>query len=375
MEAQTQSRSLLSDRQKRSWLRLLRTDNVGPASFRSLINRYGSADAALEALPELAARGGGDKVQLAPWNEIDAELEVAERMRARFIAIGEADYPPLLARIDNSPPLIAIRGRAELLQTPACAIVGARNASITGVKFAQKMARELSGAGLLIVSGLARGIDTAAHRGSLVNGTVAVLAGGLDQPYPPENHSLYEEIADRGVVLTEMPFGWVPRAIDFPRRNRIVAGICYGLLVVEAAERSGSLISARLANEMGRLVFAVPGFPLDPRAGGTNRLLKEGATLVTKAEDIVEAISPLLGRTISVSSVEEPADLASAPLPDDTERSLVIDALGSTPVLIDDIIRHTGLQASQVALVLLELDLAGRIERHSGGFVSLLLDV
>jgi DNA processing protein len=375
MEANKQTRSLLSDLQKRSWLRLLRTDNVGPSSFRSLINRYGSADAALEALPELAAHGGREKVQLPSWNEIDAELEVAERIRARFVAIGEPDYPPLLARIDNPPPLIAIKGRSELLQTPACAIVGARNASITGVKFAQKLARELAGAGMLIVSGLARGIDTAAHRGSLDIGTVAVLAGGLDQPYPPENRPLYEEIAEKGVVLSEMPLGWSPRALDFPRRNRIVAGICYGLTVVEAAERSGSLISARLANEMGRLVFAVPGFPLDPRAGGTNRLIKEGATLVTKAEDIIEAISPLIGRVVEIPAAEEPDDLSSVPPPDDNERTLVVDALGITPVLIDDLIRHTGLQPSQVALVLLELDLAGRIERHSGGFVSLLPEV
>lgn len=295
-------------------------------------------------------------------------------MGARFVAIGEAEYPPLLTRIEHPPPLIAAAGRTELLQAPACAIVVARNASITGMRFTQKIAHDLGLAGLLIVSGLARGIDTAAHRGSIETGTVAVIAGGLDQPYPPENERLYAELLDRGVVLTEMPFGWVPRAQDFPRRNRIIAGICYGLLVVEAAERSGSLISARLANEMGRLVFAVPGFPLDPRAGGTNKLLKEGATLVTKAEDVIEALRPVISRPMPVTSAEEPPDLAAVPPPAESERTLVINALGRTPVLIDDIIRHTGLEAAQVALVLLELDLAGRLERHPGGYVSLLLD-
>lgn len=366
--------SLLSDRQKRSWLRLIRTENVGPASFRSLINRFGTAEDALDALPELAERGGRQRIALPSWCEIDAEMEAAEQMRARFVAIGEDDYPPLLARTDNPPPLIAIKGCSSLLRTPACAIVGARNASITGTKFAQKLAYQLGNAGLLIVSGLARGIDAAAHRGSLETGTVAVIAGGLDKPYPPENISLYHEIADRGVVLSEMPFGWVPRAQDFPRRNRLVAGMSYGLLVVEAAERSGSLISARLANEIGRLVFAVPGFPLDPRSGGTNRLLKEGATLVTRAEDIIEAMMPLIGRVMTVPACEEPPDLASVPMPDDTERNLIIEALGPAPVSIDELIRHTGLQPSQISLILLELDLAGRIERHSGGFISLLME-
>jgi len=374
-EAKSKPTSLLSNRQKRSWLRLIRTENVGPASFRALINRFGSADAALNALPELAARGGRHRTVLPSWHEIDAEMEVAERMGARFVAIGEEDYPPLLARADHPPPLVAIKGRSGLLQAPACAIVGARNASVIGAKFAQKLAHQLGNAGFLIVSGLARGIDTAAHRGSLETGTVAVVAGGLDQPYPPENISLYEEIADRGVVLSEMPFGWVPRAQDFPRRNRLVAGMSYGLLVVEAAERSGSLISARLANEMGRLVFAVPGSPLDPRAAGTNRLLKEGALLVTRAEDIIEAMAPLIGRPMTIPAFEEPPDLTSIPPPDDMERSLVVDALGPAPVSIDELIRHTGLHPSQVSLILLELDLAGRIERHSGGFVSLLMDV
>jgi DNA processing protein len=366
--------SLLSDRQRRIWLRLIRSENVGPATFRALINRFGSAEEALEALPELAERGGRQRIAIPSWGEVDAEMEAAERMGARFVAIGEEDYPPLLSRADNPPPLIAIKGRAGLLSAPAFAVVGARNASVSGAKLGQKLANQLGSAGFLIVSGLARGIDTAAHRGSLESGTVAVIAGGLDQPYPPENIALYEEIAERGVVLSEMPFGWVPRAQDFPRRNRIVAGMSYGLLVVEAAERSGSLISARLANEMGRLVFAVPGSPLDPRSGGANRLLKDGAILVTRVEDITEAMIPLLGSPMTIPVFEEPPDLSSIPPPDDDDRSRVVEALGPTPASIDELIRHTGLEAPQIALVLLELDLAGRIERHSGGFVSLLLD-
>ncbi|MFC6488651.1 DNA-processing protein DprA, partial [Nitratireductor sp. GCM10026969] len=252
--------------------------------------------------------------------------------------------------------------------------VGARNASLAGVKLAQRMAMELGREGYVVVSGLARGIDAAAHQGSLETGTVAALAGGLDRPYPPENEALFSQIAERGVVLSEMPFGWTPRAKDFPRRNRLVAGMSYGLLVVEAANRSGSLISARLANEMGRLVFAIPGSPLDPRAAGTNKLLKQGAILVTGTGDIIEAVAPLIGRLPTGRELDEPADFSSAPPPDDDARALVLTALGPTPVGVDEIIRHTGLHPAQVALVLLELDIAGRLERHSGGTVSLLID-
>lgn len=373
-EVLSKTQSLLSDRQRRIWLRLIRTENVGPATFRTLINRFGSAEEALNALPELARSGGREKLSIPSWDEIDGEFEIAERMGARFVAIGEATYPPLLSRSPNPPPLLAVKGQPTLLQAPPFAIVGARNASLSGTKLAYKLAEQLAAAGYLIVSGLARGIDTAAHRGSLGLGTVAVVAGGLDQPYPPENISLYEEITDRGLVLSEMPFGWVPRAQDFPRRNRLVAGMSYGLLVVEAAERSGSLISARLANEMGRLVFAIPGSPLDPRSGGTNRLLKDGAILVTKVEDILEAMSPLVGQPMSAPVFDEPTDLSSIDPPDENERSRLLEALGPTPAPIDDLIHHTRLRPAQVSLILLELELAGRLERHSGGSVSLLIE-
>ena len=366
----------LSDRQRLNWLRLIRTPNVGPATFRDLINRFGSAEAALEILPELVISGGaGRTVRIPSAVEAEAEFEAAARAGARFVGIGEADYPPLLKRMDNPPPLLAIKGTAAIFSLPPVAIVGARNASLAGIKMARMLAASLGREGYAVVSGLARGIDTAAHEGSLATGTVAVLAGGLDRPYPPENAGLVDEIAVRGgAVVSEMPFGWEPRAQDFPRRNRIVAGLALGLVVVEAAKRSGSLISARLAGELGRLVFAVPGSPLDPRAAGTNGLLKEGAILVTEANDIIQAIAPLSGTPIALpDTFEEPPDFSSSPPAGDSDRERIVEALGPTPVTIDELIRHTGLHPAQVFMILLELDLAGRLERHSGGAVSLVL--
>ncbi|ESZ41153.1 MULTISPECIES: DNA-processing protein DprA [unclassified Mesorhizobium] len=364
----------LSDRQRLSWLRLIRTQNVGPASFRELINRFGSAEAALEMLPELMISGGAKRIMRIPSvEEAEAELDAASENGARFVGIGEADYPPMLKNMDNPPPLIAVKGEAAVFRLPAVAIVGARNASLAGIKMARMLAADLGRDGYVIVSGLARGIDTAAHQGSLSTGTVGVLAGGLDVPYPPENIGLCDDIAERGgAVISEMPFGWQPRAQDFPRRNRLVAGAALGLVVIEAAQRSGSLISARLAGEMGRLVFAVPGSPLDPRCAGSNGLLKDGATLVTEAADVSGAIAPLAGtRTRSIAPPEKAPDFSATPPPGEDERSGVIEVLGPTPVGVDEIIRHTGLNAAQVSMVLLELDLAGRIERHAGGNVSL----
>lgn len=365
----------LSDRQRLSWLRLIRTPNVGPASFRDLVNRFGSAEAALEMLPELTLAGGaGRAVRIPSVAEAEAELEAAARNGAHFVGIGEPDYPPLLKRMDHPPPLLAVKGTPAVFSLPPIALVGARNASLAGVKMARSLAAELGRDGYGVVSGLARGIDTAAHEGSLATGTVAVLAGGLDQPYPPENVGLLGEIAaGSGAAVSEMPFGWEPRPQDFPRRNRIIAGMSFGLVVIEAAKRSGSLISARLAGEMGRLVFAVPGSPLDPRAAGANGLLKEGAILVTEAADVIDAIAPLTGAAIQLPpKLDEPPDFSATPPPLDTDRNRVIEALGPTPVGIDELIRHTGLHPAQVFMILLELDLAGRLERHSGGSVSLL---
>jgi DNA processing protein len=363
----------LSDRQRLSWLRLIRTQNVGPASFRDLINRFGSAEAALEILPELMISGGANRIARIPSvAEAEAELEAARRAGARFVGIGEPDYPPLLKNMDHPPPLLAVKGEGTVFRMPAIAIVGARNASLAGIKMARTLATDLGRHGYSIVSGLARGIDTAAHQGSISTGTIGVLAGGLDMPYPPENVGLCDEIAERGgAIVSEMPFGWQPRAQDFPRRNRLVAGIALGLVVVEAAQRSGSLISARLATEMGRLVFAVPGSPLDPRAAGTNGLLKDGATLVTEAADVSGAIAPLTGlHAPKATPLEDPLDFSVAP-PRENDRASVVEALGPTPVSVDEIIRHTGLHPAQAFMVLLELDLAGRLERHPGGNVSL----
>lgn len=367
--------SRLSDQQRLNWLRLIRTSNVGPVSFRDLINRFGSAETALAALPELTLAGGALRPARIP-SEADAEreIETARRFGARFIALGEPDYPAMLRRMDAPPPLLAVKGNTDLFHPPAVAIVGSRNASAAGARMARMLAAGLGRKGYAIVSGLARGIDAAAHEASLATGTVAVMAGGLDRLYPPENAALADQIAEHGLLMTEMPFGWEPRARDFPRRNRLVAGLGYGLAVVEAAQRSGSLISARLAGEMGRLVFAVPGSPLDPRAAGTNGLIKDGAILVTEADDIADALSPLHGGPpiIAPLLLEEPADYSGVPPLLEDERSLVISALGPVPTAVDDLLHHCGLHPAQLAMVLLELDLAGRLERHAGGAVSLL---
>ncbi len=365
----------LNDTQRLAWLRLIRTPNVGPASFRDLINRFGSAQAALDMLPELMQSAGSRRIVRIPdESEILREMDHAARFGARFVCIGDADYPPLLKRADHPPPILAVTGNGEVLDRPAISVVGARNASVAGTRLAAALSAKIGQAGYAIVSGLARGIDTAAHQGSIDTGTIGVLAGGLDMPYPPENAGLCREIVERGgAIVSEMPFGWQPRAQDFPRRNRIVAGMGMGLLVVEAAKRSGSLITARLAGEMGRLVFAVPGSPLDPRAGGTNGLLKDGAILTTGPDDVLEAVAPLYGTPkITQLPLEEASDLSDAALPQEDERRLVIDALGPAPVEVDDVIRHTSLKPAQVQMVLLELDLIGRIERHAGGRVSLI---
>lgn len=365
----------LSDRQRISWLRLIRTDNVGPATFRDLINRFGSAEAALELLPELMLSGGASRPSRIPSTaEAEDEIARAATFDARFVAIGEADYPSMLRRMDHPPPLLAVKGNPGVFTLPAVSMVGARNASAAGMSMARRLSSEAGAAGYAVMSGLARGIDTASHQGSLATGTVAAMAGGLDRPFPPENAALADEIAARGgALVSEMPFGWEPRAKDFPRRNRLIAGLGLGLVVVEAAQRSGSLISARLAGEMGRLVFAVPGSPLDPRAAGANALLKQGAILVTEIADILDALKPLGGARVDhVFPVEEPPDFMAAPPPGDDDRARVIEALSPVPTPIDEIIRHTGLHPAKVFMVLLELDLAGRLERHAGGSVSLI---
>ena len=362
----------LSDEQRLDWLRLIRSDNVGPRTFRALINHYGGARAALAALPDLARRGGAKgPPRISSREDTERELTAAHALGVTFVALGESDYPRRLQMIDDAPPLLAVRGNAAALKAPAVAIVGARNASAAGMRFAEGLARNLGAAGLAIVSGLARGIDAAAHRASLTTGTIAVLAGGHDHIYPREHIELAEAILARGALVSEMPFGHEPRARDFPRRNRLISGLCAGIVVVEAAKRSGSLITARFALEQGREVFAVPGSPLDPRAEGTNDLIKQGATLVTDAADVIAVLGPILGKPVEFRA-EEPEAPAPGAEPDAGERARIVELLGPTPVPIDDLVRLSGSSPAIVRVVLLELELAGRLERHGGALVSLL---
>jgi len=357
-------------------LRLIRSDNVGPVTFRELINHFGGAEAALAAVPELSRRGGR-AIRVCSEDDARAELEHARQAGARALFTIEPGYPAALAALDAPPPLLYVKGKPELLNRPIVAIVGSRQCSAAGSKLARHFAADLSRAGYVIASGLARGIDSIAHEASLEHGTVAVLAGGIDVVYPPEHKELQEAIGARGCLVTEMPLGFAPRGKDFPRRNRIISGISLGVLVVEAARRSGSLVTARMAAEQGREVFAVPGgHPLDPRAEGTNRLLKSGATLVTEPGDLLQALSPLTHRPVPHLRDEEtgaaPDDAPPAPAPlSERDRDRVVAALGAAPVDIDTLVRGTGLASRDVQIVLIELSLAGRIERHGNGLMSL----
>jgi DNA processing protein len=364
----------LSNEERLDWLRLIRSEHVGPRTFRVLIEHCGSARAALAALPDLARRGGAPRPgRICSREQAEREVDAARELGVTFIALGEPAYPPPLAAIPDPPPLIAVQGNLPVLARPAVAIVGSRNASVAGIRFAERLARDIGSAGYAVVSGLARGIDAAAHRASLATGTIAVLAGGNDRIYPEQNIGLAEEILRDGVTLSEMPLGWEPRARDFPRRNRLISGLALGIVLVEAAARSGSLITARLALEQGREVFAVPGSPLDPRAEGTNRLLKDGAGLVTEAADVLNALQPIVGRPPPRLSAEEPE--RGAPADDDPnadQRARIVGLLGPTPSGIDDLVRLSGASPAVVRMVLLELDLAGRLERHGNGLVSLI---
>ena len=372
MDERTRAKNL-SDAERLEWLQLIRSDNVGPRTFRALLRHYGSARAALAALPDLARRGGASRAPRAfPRDEAEKEIVALRKLGATLVALDDDGYPPRLARIDDAPPLLAVTGEAATLTRDMIAIVGSRNASAAGQKFAQRLARDLGDAGFVIISGLARGIDQAAHRASLGTGTVAVLAGGHAQIYPPEHEPLCGEIVERGgAAISEMPVGHAPRARDFPRRNRLISGAALGVVIVEAAQRSGSLITARMAAEQGREVFAVPGSPLDPRAAGANDLLKQGATLVTEAADIINVLTPIMGRPLA-GSLEEPADEDAAIEPQSSERAKILGLLGPTPVSLDDLIRLSGASPAVVRSVLLELELAGRIERLGGGLVGLI---
>jgi len=362
----------LSEEQRLDWLRLIRSDNIGPRTFRDLVNRYGGARAALTALPGLARRGGAARPgRIYSLDEARTELKAIRARGIEFVALGETGYPARLAMIDDAPPLLAVRGKSSILGRPLVAIVGSRNASAAGSKFTQTLTSDLGAAGFGIVSGLARGIDAAAHRASISTGTVAVLAGGHERIYPPEHVALVDEIVVEGAAISEMPLAWEPRARDFPRRNRLISGLAAGVVIVEAARRSGSLITARMAGEQGREVFAVPGSPLDPRAEGTNGLIKQGAIMVTEASDVIAALEPILGRGLDLPA-REPEPPSSADVePGDDERARIVSLLSPTPAGLDDLVRLSQNTPAIVRTVLLELEIAGRLERHGGGLVSL----
>ncbi len=370
----------LGEPERLACLQLIRSENVGPVTFRRLINVHGGAQAALEALPEHAQRSGRRKFHIYPRGDAERELAAARRIGAQPLFTIEPGYPVRLAHLDHPPPMIYVKGRIDLLNAPSVAIVGSRNCSAAGHAFARKMGDQLSAAGLIIVSGLARGIDRAAHEAALSRGTVAVLAGGLDNIYPPEHADLQGEIATQGVLVTEQPPGFKPRGADFPRRNRIISGLCHGVIIVEAARRSGTLTTARFALEQGRTVFAVPGHPLDPRAEGTNRLIQQGATMIVSAEDVLDELKPMIASP-SVEIKEPvvpawggPSDTTPVTAPSEVQGDAwdtVLAALGPAPVHIDDLIRATGIGVSTLQVVLIELDLAGRLDHHGAQMVSL----
>lgn len=351
-------------------LRLLRTAGVGPVTYRQLIARFGDAESALAALPMLARRGGGEGPRIADPAAIEREQAAVARLGATYLFLGDPDYPPLLAQLDDAPVALIRRGDVGLSARPCVAMVGARNASAAACRFARQIAHELTQAGVTVVSGLARGIDTAAHHGALAGGTIGVIACGIDVVFPPENAGLQEAVATQGLLLAEQPPGTEPRARLFPYRNRIIAGLSQATLVVEAAPRSGSLITARLAGEAGRDVLAVPGSPLDPRARGCNQLIRDGAILVQDTADILEQIRPIDPR----AAVRMPAgrfDAGPPADPSDRDRQVVAGLLGPVPVAIDELVRQSGRPPAIVQTVLLELELAGRVERHAGGRVAL----
>jgi DNA processing protein len=354
----------LSRPEKIAWARLARTPRIGPLTFHRLIAKYKTADAALEALPRIS------DLAPPPAQKIEIELETLEALNARLIASSEPDYPPLLAQLDAPPPIIALRGDAKWLKRPTIAIIGSREASGAAQMFAERIAADLGEAGFTIVSGLARGLDAAAHRGALNTGTAAVLAGGLDHPYPPQNLKLHDAICERGVVVSEAPLGMVARARDFPRRNAIISGLSRAVVIIEAALRSGSLITARAAADQGRDVMAAPGSPLDPRARGSNALIKQGATLIENAADIIEALgdaAPPL-RPHAIGPLFDEREMIAAPpgLP-----KKIAALLSPTPIHVNDLARLCEAPMGAVAAALTELELAGAAASLPGGYAAL----
>ncbi|MGE0421667.1 MAG: DNA-processing protein DprA [Reyranellaceae bacterium] len=362
-------------------IRLARTARVGPVTFHEMLGHYGSATAALDALPELARTARLD-TRAAAAASVQREAAALAERGGRFLVIGDDDYPASLAAIPDAPPVLSVIGDPALLARPAVAVVGARNASVNGRRLAARFAAELGQAGQVIASGLARGVDAAAHEAALPTGTVAVLAGGVDVIYPPEHADLYRAIAGHGAIVSEAPLGTRPQARHFPRRNRIVSGLSAGVLVVEAALQSGSLITARQAAEQGREVFAVPGSPLDPRARGTNRLIRDGAHLVEESADVLAHLAvapaptplqwqPIRAPVAAVKHAPQPVDMKRQEPPNPWRES-VIACLGPAPTPVDEVVRRCHVSPADVAALLLELELAGRLERHRGNSVSLI---
>lgn len=372
------TRQKLTDKQRLDWLRLIRSENVGPITFRNLINRFGGAAAALEALPELSQRGGlKRKIKICSIETAAAEIETVQSLGARHVMLNEFGYTKRLQHIDSPPPVLTIKGRAELADEPIFAVVGARNASAVGIKLTTNFVHDLCAGGLVIASGFARGIDTAAHTAALETGTIAIVAGGIDYIYPKENKDLHQKISEQGLLIAEFPPGVSPKSQHFPRRNRLVSGASLGVLVVEAALRSGSLITARLAGEQGREVFAIPGSPLDPRAGGTNKLLQDGAQMALKGADILDVLKTYSNLTFSdshddfIEGGEQDLNEDHGPAFGVDVRSQIANLLSITPIEVDELIRQSGQPAAIVQTVLIELELAGRLIRHSQQLVSL----
>lgn len=363
------------DGERLASLRLARTPNIGPVTFAGLIARFGSARAAVDAVPGLARRGGAAApLRIPSLDDAKREFDAIVRIGGRLLIAHDSDYPAGLAALDAPPPVLTVIGHPVLLGRDMVAIVGARNASALGRKFASHLAADLGAAGLVVVSGLARGIDAAAHEGALETGTVAVMAGGVDIVYPPENEGLYRRLANEGVLVSEMPPGQAPQARHFPRRNRIISGLARGVAIVEAAEGSGSLITANYALEQGREIFAVPGSPLDPRARGTNRLIREGATLTENAADVLAVLKPILARAFREppppGAGAGPGETTGIDAEADRIRAKISELLGPAPVEIDDLVRQSGASPAAVLTVILELELAGRLARHPGNRVS-----
>lgn len=367
----------ISDTERRDRLRLIRTDTIGPITWRELMDHFGTASDAIDGLGELSGRSGKRALKVPDIASAEDELAQNDALGAQTITLGEQGYPTSLAQIDDAPPVMSVRGDLSMLNGAGIGIVGARNASANGRRIAETISRDLAEADVTITSGLARGIDTAAHNGALAASgkTIAVMAGGVDVVYPPENEALYARIVEAGAVISEMPPGLKPQARHFPRRNRIVSGLSLGVVIVEAAQRSGSLITARMAGEQGRDVLAVPGSPLDPRAYGANRLIREGATLVRDANDVLDVVRPMLARPVktaksAATEVQQPRlDLESG---DPKARESVLECLSPEPVAVDEIVRRCQLTAPVVRTILLELELAGGLERLPGNRVAAL---